>query len=92
MISESTQRDVQGIVGLCTVLEMLQHLRLVGVLDLQPFALCVVRRAGFQIYLKNARCVDTIRADLWNHNVAAVFQGNENLVLIAGVGVRYEWS
>ena len=48
-----TQRDVLHICSLRYILEVLEHLRLVGVLDLEPFTLCVVSGGCLKIYLEH---------------------------------------
>ena len=87
-----TQRDVLDICSLRYILEVLEHLGLVGVLDLEPFTLCVISGGCLKIYLKHSRWMQAVRAVLWNGDGAAVGEGYENLVLIGRVVMRDEWS
>ena len=79
-------------VHLDAVLEMLKHLRLVGVFDLEPFTLCVISGGCVKIYLKHTRWMQAVRAVLWNGDGAAVGERYENLMLIGRVVMRDEWS
>lgn len=50
----SAQRNDVGGLGVSSILEMFEHLGLIGVLNLQPFALSVKSGGGIEIYLKNS--------------------------------------
>ena len=48
-----TQGNDFGGLIIGSVLEVLEHLGLVGVLDLEPFTLCVISGGGLKVYLKH---------------------------------------
>ena len=48
------QRNDVGRLVVCGILEMLEHLALVGVLDFEPFTLCVISGGGIKVYLENS--------------------------------------
>jgi len=52
-LHESAQRDNVGRLASGSILEVLEQLRLIGVLDFQPFTLCVVSGSGIQINFKD---------------------------------------
>jgi hypothetical protein len=80
------RNDVGGLL-IGAILEVLEHLGLIGVFDLEPLTLCVISGGGTQINLKNAGGVNAISAVLGDVDAAAGAEGYEDLVLVCGVVV-----
>jgi hypothetical protein len=85
------RNDVGGLI-IGSILEVLHHLRLVGVFDLEPFTLRVISGGGIKVHLENSGGVDAVGTVFGDVDTATIAESYEDLVLIGRVVVRDQWS